>query len=100
MTVKELKKRKDYLFKCYISKRTLTSPVRKGEYNLCIDNTTNESINSSAIYKVRFYEEKGKCFSEIDTENYIEYEIDFNNRRWKKELEYAMCEAVIEFFKL
>ena len=119
MTIKELKNKKDYLFKCYVSKRTLAKPIKEGEcvdewgcaflslgdremveYNFCIDNTTGELINSSAIYKVCYYKELEECFSEVDTSNYIHYEIDFSNRKWKKELETAMCEAAIKLFNL
>ena len=73
MTIKELKCNKEYYFQCDIKK----SRVLKGiadtdffdewgcafislgnemgvEYNLCIDNTTDENINSSAIYKVDY----------------------------------------------
>lgn len=119
MTVKELQKKKEYRFDCYITKRRVLKEIVDAdffdewgcaiisfgnrvivEYNFCVDNTADESINSSAIYKVCYYEEQGKWFSEIDTSNYIHYEIDFSNCKWKKELERAMCEALIKLFNL
>lgn len=115
MSVKALKGFKKYRFYCDITEeRVLKGIADKGcfdewgcafvslgeetgvEYNLCIDNTTNENINCSAIYKLD-YNEKDDCI-ETDTSTFIHYEIDFDNPEWKKELEDAMCEALIKFF--
>lgn len=117
MTIKELKRNKEYYFNCDIMKRRILKEIKetdyfdewgcaflgigedKGvEYNFCIDNTTDENINASAIYKVDFNEDKD-CI-ETDYSVYVGYEIDFNNPKWKKELENAMCEALIEFYNL
>ena len=117
MTIKELKSNKDYYFHCDITKRRVLKEIADTdffdewgcvfvslgeeigvEYNLCIDNTTNENINSSAIYKVD-YNEKDDCI-ETDYNKFIHYEIDFNNPKWKKKLENAMCKVLIEFFEL
>lgn len=93
------------------------------EYNLCIDQSCTEQwikevygewklkemiaegieidknpINSSAIYPFELNEDSGYLETDYDTS--IHYAIDFNNKNWKKELENAMCEAAIEFFKL
>lgn len=117
MTIKELKKNKDYYFQCDLKKRRVLKEIADTdcfdewgyafvslgqeigvEYNLCIDNTTNENINCSAIYKVD-YDEKNDWI-ETDYSTYIHYEIDFKNPKWKRELENAMCQALIDFFEL
>ena len=117
MTIKELKANKDYYFYCDISKPEVLKEITDTdyfdewgcafisvgenvgvEYNLCIDNTTNENINCSAIYAVNYDEESDEC--ETDTSTFIHYEIDFDNQKWKTELESAMCEALIKFFEL
>ena len=118
MTIKELRSNKEYRFYCDITKRRVLKEIadtdcfdewgcafvslgKSGEeigveYNLCIDNTTNESIDCSAIYKVD-YNENDDCI-ETDTSTYIPYRIDFNNPKWKNKLENIMCKAFIEFF--
>lgn len=117
MTVKELKRNKEYYFECNINKRKVLKEIADTdcfdewgcayvslgetmsvEYNLCIDNTTNENINESAIYRVDYNEECDEY--ETDCNTFIHYEIDFNNPKWKKELENAMCEALIKFFEI
>lgn len=117
MTIKELKRNEEYCFYCDIKKRRILKQVADTdyfdewgcafisvgdevgvEYNLCIDNTTNENINLSAIYKVD-YNENDDCI-ETDYNTFVHYEIDFNNPKWKKELENAMCEALIKFFEM
>lgn len=117
MTVKELKRALGYNFHCNINKRTILKEIADTdcydewgcayvslgetmgvEYNLCIDNTTNENINESAIYRVDYDEEYDEYATDETT--FIHYEIDFNNPKWKKELEDAMCEALIKFFEL
>ena len=115
MTIQELKSNEGYSWYCSISKDNtleeiadtnyfdewgcaygLISDEMGVEYNLCIDNTTDEKINCSAIYKT-VYNEEEDCI-ETDTSTFIHYEIDFDNLKWKKELENAMCEALIKLF--
>ena len=117
MTIKELKSNEEYYFQCDIEKEEALKEIADTdyfdewgcvyvslgetmavEYNLCIDNTTNENINASAIYKIDYDEEND--YIETDVSTFIHYEIDFNNPKWKNELEDAMCEALIEFFEL
>ena len=117
MTIKELKNNEEYYFDCRINKEKALKEIADtdyfdewgcvyvslgddigAEYNLCIDNTTNENINCSAIYKTD-YNDKADCI-ETDYSTFIHYEIDFDNPEWKEELENAMCKALIEFFKL
>lgn len=117
MTVEELKNNKEYSWQCNIAKRKILRKIANTnyfdewdcayvsfgeemgvEYNLCIDNTTDENINCSAIYKTN-YNIKNDCI-ETDTNTFVHYEINFSNPEWKKELENAMCEALIEFFEL
>jgi hypothetical protein len=112
MTIKELKERKDYEFECIISERNIFADyydewgcafasVGKNkivEYNFCIDNTTNESVNCSAIYKVDYNDKTG--YIETDCNTFTHYEINFDKTDWKEKLEDAMCEALIKFFNL
>lgn len=117
MTIEELKKHNDYHFYCDISKSRVLSEIvgipyfdewgcayvslgekMSVEYNLCIDNTTNENINECAIYKVDYDEENDEYTTDCDT--FIHYEIDFDNDNWREELKNAMCEALIKFFEL
>lgn len=117
MTVKELKNHAMYYFDCNMQKRRLVKEIEGTdyfdewgcayisisddigvEYNLCIDNTTNENIDCSAIYKTDFNEEDNCIYT--DTSTYVSYEVDFNNPKWKSKLENAMCKALIEFFEL
>lgn len=113
MTIKELKNNAEYCFECDIKKRRVLKEIADTdcfdewgcayisvgdelgvEYNLCVD----DGENCSAIYKVD-YDEENDCI-ETDCSTFIHYEIDFNNPKWKKELENAMCEALIEFFEM
>ena len=108
MLVEELKKEIGYDFECNISKKykNYTNHDEWGcacvwlgenigaEYNFCIDNSTN----CCAIYKMEFNNKTD--YMETDYSTFIHYEIDFNNRKWKTELENAMCKALIEFFEL
>lgn len=117
MTIKELKKNEEYTFYCDIKKRKVLKDIADTncydewgcafisvgenvgvEYNLCVDYTTNEHINSSAIYKLDYDEEND--YIETDVSTFAHYEINFDNPKWKKELENAMCEALIKFFEL
>ena len=113
MTIKELKKNKLYHFECDIKKRKVLKEIADTdcfdewgcafvsvgdelgvEYNLCVD----DGENCSAIYKVDYDKESG--YIETDCTTFIHYEIDFDNPKWKKELEDAMCEALIKFFDM
>ena len=119
MTIKELKKTEGYKFRCNITEKEIAEILdtdyfdewdyayvslgengeeAEVEYNLCIDNTTGENVNSSAIYPA-YYNEMEDCL-ETDYSTFIHYEIDFNNPEWKAELENAMCKALIEFFEM
>lgn len=121
MTIKKLKNRNDYCFHCDLTKRKTLKEINDMEffdewgsafvlledailgeeigveYNLCVDKTTGEYRDCSAIYKVD-YNKKNNCI-ETDYSKYIHYEIDFNNPNWKKKFENAMCKALIEFFE-
>lgn len=113
MTIEELKNNEAYYFECNIKKRKVLKEIADTdcfdewgcafisvgdelgvEYNLCVD----DGENCSAIYKTDYDEESG--YIETDASTFIHYEIDFNNCKWKKELEDAMCEALIKFFEL
>lgn len=120
MTIEELKNRNDYRFYCNLTKSRVLNEIADMdsfdewgcafitikdtildeeigvEYNLCIDKTTNKYEDNSAIYKVDYNEADG-CI-ETDYNEFIHYEIDFDNPKWKQNLENAMCKALIEFF--
>ena len=113
MTIKELKEKENYSWYCNIAREKVLEEIAdtncfdewgcayvsvdddKGvEYNLCVD----DGENFSAIYRTDYNEEED-CI-ETDTSTFVHYEIDFDNPEWKKELENAMCEALIEFFEM
>ena len=114
MTVQELKNRDGYEFECNISKEESVTSINNSnyhdewgcafiwlgekigvEYNLCVDNTTDETIDCSAIYKMELNE-----FMETDYNEFVSYEINFDNAEWEQNLENAMCMALIELFDL
>lgn len=63
------------------------------EYNFCIDN----GHNSSAIYKMECPEETDEW--DTDFSIFEHYEINFDNKNWKEELEKTMYEVAKNFFK-
>lgn len=111
MNIEELKKNGNYKFECNISDNILEEIkdvnvhdewgcafVFYGEhvgveYNFCIDHGTN----SSGIYKTVVGEDN---ILSTDYSTSTHYEIDFENDNWKKELENAMCSALLEFFEI
>lgn len=113
MTIQELKKIEGYQFECNIEMIDVkegdyydqwgSAYIRCGwnqqygtEYNLCIDYTAGQSENCSAIYMMGLNDKKD--ILETDYSTYIHYEIDFNNKNWKNDLENKMCEALISFY--
>lgn len=115
MTIEELKNKDDYFFECYMTKEEYNVELENGdvwdewgcaeislgdigaEYNFCIDKSTSEIENASAIYPT-YINKDG--YLATNTDNYVHYEIDFDNEHWKEEFENAMCKALIEFFEL
>lgn len=111
MTVNELKNNPRYDYKCsinpdeYIGNDSYDKWGVSGvsiaflgrdigvEYNICMD--TGE--NYSAIYYMEMGEDG---YIETDYNKFIHYEIDFSNDDWEKELEDAMCKAMIELHNL
>ena len=113
MTIKELRSNEQYHFQCDIKKSRVLKEIADTdcfdewgcafisvgdelgvEYNLCVD----DGENCSAIYKLDYDEEND--YIETDASTFTHYEIDFDNPKWKKGLENAMCKALIEFFEL
>ena len=101
--VNALKKHKLYEFECNMSDelKNKTSYDEWGcafvwlgdigvEYNFCIDS----GENCCAIYKTNMNHETGHM--ETDYDEFVHYEIDFNDLDWEKKLENAMCEALLE----
>lgn len=59
---------------------------KKGiDYNICIDNTTEETEYCSAFYKI--YADKDGVWHHDDCSECYRYEIDFKDKNWKKKLE-------------
>ena len=108
MTVKELKRKNGYEFECNMSEEFKgyenhdewgCACVWFGEnigveYNFCYD----DGESCCAIYKMEF--NNGSGYMDTDYSTFIHYDVDFDNPEWKNKLENAMCEALIEFFKL
>lgn len=71
------------------------------EYNLCIDNTTGEHINCSAIYKTEliYNERYPDGMVETDYDQSEHYEINPLDKDWEKKLEEAMLKTALHFFK-
>lgn len=98
---------KPYDFECLLSKEyknytncdewgsaTLWLNDKQGvEYNYCIDN----GQNSCAIYKM--YHDDETDTEGTDYSTFEHYEIDFDNAKWKEELEKAMYEVAKKFFE-
>lgn len=59
------------------------------EYNFCIDNTTNEWIDSSAFYKMIGTDGSW----DTETDEFIAYKIDFDEYNWKEKMINAMIKA-------
>lgn len=62
------------------------------EYNFCIE----EGDNYSAIYYMEYNEKTG--YWDTDYNCFEHYEINFNDFNWKKDLEKAMYNFVIDNF--
>ena len=63
------------------------------EYNFCIE----EGDNYSAIYYMEYNEKTG--YWDTDYNYFEHYEINFNDFNWKKDLEKAMYNFVIDKLK-
>lgn len=111
MTIEELKRNGNYEFECNIPDGIMeeikdinfydewaSAFVFYGdhvgvEYNFCIDHDTN----SSAIYKTVVNEDN---ILSTDYSTSTHYEINFENKNWREDLENAMCSALLEFFEI
>lgn len=70
---------------------------KKGvEYNICIDNTTEETEYCSAFYKISA-DKDGVWHNDDCLECYL-YNIDFNDNEWEKKLEIAAKQAFKELW--
>ena len=67
------------------------------EYNICIDNSTEKTEYYSAFY--RMYLGENGCWYHDDCCNYYSYDIDFNDKHWKKKLKEAAIKAYKELWK-
>lgn len=57
------------------------------DYNLCIDNSTEETENCSAFYKI--VNEGNGVWYHDNCSKWYHYEIDFNDEYWEQKLEEA-----------
>ena len=69
---------------------------RAVDYNLRIDNTTDETKNYSAFYK--FIAGVSGIFHHDNFQERYKYEIDFNDKEWKTKLKQAAEKAYEEIF--
>lgn len=67
------------------------------EYNYSIDNTLGYPIDSSAFYKFHDNEEG---YPTTDYDEFVSYQIDFNEYNWKEKLIKAMIEATKKLWDL
>ena len=102
--VENFKSDKQYNYECSISNMfkdftccdvwgcsSLTLGSIGVEYNFCVE----DGDDYSGIYKMIRDEDTGVF--ETDPTVFITHTIDFNNSEWKKDLEDALCEALIDF---
>lgn len=112
MKAKELKQSNGYEFECNMSEeyKDYENHDEFGcafvwfgekigvEYNFAIETYEDEVYTACAIYKIEINNVTG--YMETDYDTYEHYEVDFNNKNWKEELENAMCEALIKLHNL
>lgn len=106
IAVEELKSDENYWFSCSLGDDEIgkdndewgVAEIMFGkigvEYNYCVQSGSNYS----AIYKMEENEETE--FFETDTDTFVHYEINPENKNWRDDLENAMCKALIEMFGL
>lgn len=66
------------------------------DYNICIDNTTEETEYCSAFYKI--CADKDGVWHHDDCCEYYQYEIDFEDKDWEKKLEETAKKAFEELW--
>jgi len=111
ITVEDLKLKEGYEFECNMSKEYASyhshdewgcAYARLGdigvEYNFCIDGSSDEEFNCSAIYKMEKNGSTGNM--ETDSSTFMHHEVDFSNPNWEEKLEDALCFALIKFHNL
>jgi hypothetical protein len=67
------------------------------DYNICIDNSTEETEWCSAFYRMCVDDDGYFCHDDCCT--YYEYNIDFNDKNWKKKLKEAAIQAYHELWE-
>lgn len=67
------------------------------DYNICVDNSTEETEFCSAFYKI-FTDEDG-IWHHDDCCTYYSYDIDFTDKNWKSKLKEAAIKAYEELWK-
>lgn len=65
------------------------------DYNICIDNSTNETEYCSAFYKL-YKNSEGYWIH--DCSEWYSYEIDFNDKDWEEKLKEAAKKAYNELW--
>lgn len=69
---------------------------RAVEYNLCIDNSTEETEHLSAFYKL--IKNENGYWQHDGCDSFYSYNIDFNDNRWKHKLKEAAEKAFESLF--
>ena len=67
------------------------------DYNICIDNSTDETEWCSAFYRMSVDEDG--YWRHDDCCTCYQYDIDFNDKDWKKKLKEAAIQAYHELFE-
>ena len=67
------------------------------DYNICIDNSTDETEWCSAFYRMSLGEDG--CWYHDDCCTSYSYDIDFTDRHWKKKLKDAAIKAYEELWE-
>lgn len=67
------------------------------DYNICIDNSTEETEWCSAFY--RMYVDEDGCWHHDNCCTCYQYDIDFNDKDWKKKLKEAAIQAYHELWE-
>lgn len=98
-----------FTYKCDINKTEILSAIERHdcydswgdaeygnsekavEYNVCIDNSTNQTEYLSAFYRIA----KGKdgCWQHDDCQEWYSYEINFSDAKWQEKLKEAAIKA-------
>lgn len=104
-----------FLYECHVNKEEILDAIknhdcydtwgdaeygndkRAVEYNICIDNSTEETEYLSAFY--RLYKNKDGYWQHDSCQEWYLYEIDFSDENWEEKLKEAAVKAYKELWK-